>query len=90
MSSTTKREEELGIRLTLANAMIRLWIFAYDALLTHGVDMRRLPQFNDTTDIDKARTLPLQEGRALIVKWIGRVHSAIHAATRRKGFKVIE
>lgn len=90
MSEILSGEDEAKIRLTLANATVRLWIAAYDALLVHGVNIRKLPEFNDTSAIDKARTLPISEGRALIVRWLGRVHSALHAATRRKGFKVIE
>lgn len=87
---TQKTESEALIRLSLAQALVQMWIKAFDALLVHGVNVRKLPEFNNTADLDEANKLPISKGRALLVRWIGRVESGIDAAIRRKNFKVLE
>ncbi len=79
----------LGIRLTLAQAWIDFFRHAYDALLTHGVNYRTLPEYKDSTELDDAQDLPVQAGREKIITWIGRLKNAVSAAVRRKGFRQV-
>lgn len=82
-------EEEnkiLAIRLSLAQAMAKMWEAAYDALLYHGVNFRTLKSYQDTTALDEAATMKLDVGRSKIMGWIERVISDIHATVRRKNF----
>ena len=76
-----------NVRLTMAQAFVRMLETAFDALLHHGVNYRNLPEYKDETLLDEARTLPLSAGQASYHKWMERVESAIRAAIRRKGFK---
>lgn len=78
----------LGVRLTLAQAWVGFLNFAYDALLHHGVNYRSLKEYQNSTELDDAQKLPLTRARDKIVLWLGTLQSAVHAATRRKSFKV--
>lgn len=90
LQAVRKDVEELGVRLTLAQAWVGFLNFAYDALLHHGVNYRSLKEYKNSTELDDAQKLPLSKARDTITMWLGRLQSAIHAATRRKQFKVHE
>lgn len=77
-----------GIRLLLAQAWIDLYTFGYDALLHYGVNFRDLPEYKESIP-DEAMKLPVSEARNQIVMWMGRLKSAINAAVRRKGFRLV-
>lgn len=84
------KDRHLAVRLSLAQAALRLWEHAYDALLHHGVNFRTLPEYHDTTYLDAARKGSVTEGQSNILRWIERLTSGIHAAVRRKAFKVTD
>ncbi|TPJ33659.1 hypothetical protein [Mesorhizobium sp. B2-8-3] len=83
-----KEVHVLGVRLTLAQAWVGFLNFAYDALLHHGVNYRSLKEYTNSTELDDAQKLPVSAARDKIVGWLGGLQSAIHAAVRRKQFKV--
>ncbi|WP_266031204.1 hypothetical protein [Brucella intermedia] len=88
----TKAQKEmhiLGIRLTLAQAWVGFLNKGYEALLYHGVNYRTLKEYNGT-ELDDAQKLPISKARDKIILWLGRMESAVHAAVRRKNFKVHE
>lgn len=76
------------IRLTLAQAWINFYQYAYDALMHHGVNFKVLREYRDSTVLDDAQDMPLTEARNVITEYLGKVRNAIRAAVRRKGFKV--
>lgn len=76
------------IRLTLAQAWINLYQYAYDALLHYGVNFRSLKEFADTAVLDEALKMPITAARQHIVEYLGRLHNAIRAAINRKQWKV--
>ena len=88
LKAVRKDVEELGVRLTLAQAWVGFLNFAYDALLHHGVNYRSIKEYAQSTELDDAQKLPLSKARDKITLWLGRLQSAIHAAVRRKNFKV--
>jgi hypothetical protein len=90
IAEVRKEVEQLGVRLTLAQAWVGFLHFAYDALLHHGVNYRTLKEYANSTELDDAQKLPLTAARDKIILWLGRLQSAIHAATRRKQFKVFD
>ncbi|WP_111817257.1 hypothetical protein [Agrobacterium sp. CFBP2214] len=77
-----------GVRLTLAQMWIDLYTFGYDALLHYGVNFRDLPEYKESIP-DDAMHLPVSEARNTIAGWMGRLKSAINAAVRRKGFRLV-
>lgn len=82
-----KTVEEQGIRITLAQAWMGLLGRGYDALLHYGINYQSLKEFDDDGLLEDARDLPLSRARDKIVAYIGRVHTGINAAIRRKSFK---
>jgi hypothetical protein len=89
IEALTKENQVLGVRLTLAQAFVRLLQVAYDALLYHGVNFRDLREYKNDQDLEVAAKLPITDGRNRIVAWMGRVESAILAAQRRKGIRKV-
>lgn len=76
-------------RLLLAAAFVDLLRYAYRSLQSHDVDYLKLPAYKDTTLLDAAAKLPINEGADSYISWIGRVRNDIKAAIARKGFKAI-
>lgn len=83
-----KKNNEVEVRLTLAQAWVGFLTHAFDALLHHGVNYRDLKEYKDTELLDDAQDLPITHARDNIVGWLGTLHNGIRAAIRRKGFKV--
>lgn len=83
-----KQVNQQEIRLTLAQAWIGLYQYAYDALLHYGVNFRSLKEFANTSILDEALQMPLSEARQRIVEYLGTLRNAIRAAVNRKQFKV--
>lgn len=81
--------QTLSVRLSLALAFAQMMQKAYDALLYHGVNYRTLPEYQNATALDEAETLPLREGRRVLMGWMERMESAISAAIRRKNFRKV-
>jgi len=79
---------EQGVRLTLAQAWIKLYQYAYDALLHYGVNYRSLKEFGENTLVEEAMQMPITAGRNKIVEYLGKLQNAIRAAVNRKQFKV--
>lgn len=77
------------IRLRLAQAFIDMLLVAYDALLHHGINYQSLPAYKDTTLLDEATTLPLEQAHDSFLTWMGRVKNDIKAAIRRKQFRKV-
>lgn len=90
LAQAYKENEQLGVRLTLAQAWVQFLQSAYDALLHHGVNYQTLKEYTESTELDDAQKLPLTAARDRIIQWLGRLQSAIHAAVRRKQFKVYD
>lgn len=82
----------LHTRLNLAMAFQQLLHTAYDALLTHGVNYRSLPEYKDSTLLDEAlgNDTNIQTGQAKIMAYIERVRNGINAAVRRKGLRRLD
>lgn len=89
LNEVRKEVNSLGIRLTLAEAWVGFLHFAYDALLSHGVNYRTLREYQEDDTLDTARKLPLSQARQKIVAYLLRLKSGINAAARRKALKVI-
>lgn len=83
-----KAVNEQGVRLTLAQAWINLYQFAYDALLHYGVNYRSLKEFGDDEAVSEAMEMGVTGGRNKIIEYLGKLHNAIRAAVNRKQFKV--
>lgn len=83
-----KEVNEQGVRLTLAQAWIKLYQYAYDALLHYGVNYRSLKEFADAEVVEEAMQMPVTAGRNKIVEYLGKLQNAIRAAVNRKQFKV--
>lgn len=88
VASLSKMVTEQGIRLTLAQAWIDFYQYAYDALRAYGVDFKRLNEFHKVGLIEEARELPITQARAKIITYIGELRNGVRAAIRRKNFKV--
>lgn len=83
-----KQVDQQEVRLTLAQAWIGLYQYAYDALLHYGVNFRSLKEFANTSVLDEALQMPLSQARNKIVEYLGGLKNAIRAAVNRKQFKV--
>lgn len=77
------------IRLRLSQAFIDMLLEAYEALLVHGINYRNLPAYKDTTLLDEASSLPIDQAHDSFIVYMGRVKNDIAAAIRRKGFKKV-
>lgn len=89
LAALRKEVHAQGIRLTLAQGWINLYVRAYDALLHYGINFKTLREYKEKYP-HGAENLPLSQSRDKYVSWFGRIESAISAAIRRKGFKVHE
>lgn len=89
IASLRKEVNAQGIRLTLAQGWINLYVKAYDALLHYGINFKSLREYKEKYP-HGAENLPLTQSRDKFVSWFGRIESAIAAAIRRKAFKVHE
>jgi hypothetical protein len=76
----------LQIRLNLAQAFIGLWRRAYDALLVHGVNVRALPEFDETAKLDAAIEGGIEHGQEGVMRYLETVEGGLKAAIRRKQF----
>ena len=83
-----KEVNEQGVRLTLAQAWINLYQYAYDALLHYGVNFKSLKEFGDNSEVDEAMQMGVTAGRNKITAYLGKLHNAIRAAVNRKQFKL--
>lgn len=88
VNSLNKMVHEQGIRLTLAQAWVDFYQFAYDMFRAYGVDFKSLKEFEDTAVLDEAMELPMSQGQVKIIEYLGRLRSAVRAAIRRKQFRV--
>lgn len=80
----------LSVRLNLAQAFTSMWLRAYDALLSHSINVRDLNEYKDTTLLDRGlKEGSLEEGRGSILEYIKRVESGIVAAIRRKTMRKV-
>lgn len=77
------------IRLSLAQAWADLLDFAYDQLLYHGIDFKKLPEYQDSKVLEQSKDLGILSARGRIITWIGKVRNGVKAAARRKGIKLI-
>lgn len=85
-----KKNDTLVTRLTLASAFHTMWVKAFDALLYHGVNVRKLPEYNDHAVLDRALEVGIEHGGdSRVMEYIKRVESGIRAAIRRKGIKEV-
>lgn len=84
-----KSEKQGGVRLRLAQAFIDMLLYAYDALLHHGVNYKTLPAYKDTALLDAAQKLPLEQGHDSFIVWMERIRNDITAAIKRKGFRKV-
>jgi hypothetical protein len=100
MASRTRDQEHplvvenriLQTRLRLAQAFNGLMQAAFDALLTHGVNYRTLPEYKDDGLLDAAlgNGVTIERGEANIMSWIERATNGISAAIRRKRFRRLD
>lgn len=77
------------IRLALAEKWVAFLNMAYDAFKTHGVDYQKSELYKDTSHLDEALELPLQEGRNKIIHWLDRLASDVSAMVRRKSIRPV-
>lgn len=89
LKAVRERLSTVEVRLTLAQAWVQFLNYAYDALLTHGVNYRTLREYAESTEPDDVQDLPISRARDKIVTWLGRLESAVAAAVRRKGFRKV-
>lgn len=79
---------DLLARLMSAMALSQFLLKAYDAFQNYGVDFKSLPEWKDTTLLDKAARLRPVQGQALIVTHMGRLENGLSAAIKRAQFKL--
>lgn len=91
MTDTEVRDElrTARTRLLLAAAFVDLVRYAYQTLLSHGINYQALRAYQDTTILDDAKKLPLSKGADRYISWIGRVKNDITAAVARKGLRAL-
>lgn len=88
LADLRKEVNTQGVRLTLAQAWLNLYTKGYDALLYYGVNFKDLKEYKDEFP-EEAMQMPVTKARNTFIAWMGRLESAIHAAVRRKGFKLV-
>ena len=76
------------IRLTLAQAWVSFYEFAYDALLYHGINYRTLKEYKDSSKLDDAQKMPITQARQVVIEWLDKLRNGVSAAVRRKNFKL--
>ena len=75
----------LSVRVSLGQSFLTMWMTAYDALLSHNINVRDLKEYKDTSLLDAGMAQgSLEDGRGSILEYIKRVESGIVAAIRRK------
>lgn len=82
----------LTSRLNMARAMVGMYIKGYAALLLHGVDMRKLPEYQDDATLDRAYELGAAAGTAgeRVIEYCKRVCNAVDAAVKRKNLHPVK
>ena len=75
------------VRIQLAQTFVDLVLYAYDALLSHAINYRNLPEWKDSTLMDRAAKEELSMGQSTMIEWMRRVKHGIRAAIARKGIK---
>lgn len=88
LATLRNQVDEQGIRLTLAQAWIDLYQYAYDTLLHYGINFRKLDKYNEDAVLEEAAGRPISDARTYIVKYISDLTSDIGAAIRRKQFRL--
>lgn len=78
---------DLEARLTVAEALVKFLLRAFNAFRSYSVDFTSLPEWNNTEDLDKARRLTPQRGMELTIKWLAKLEHGLTAAIRRKQFR---
>jgi len=87
LKSLREEVHQQGIRLVLAEAWVRLYQKAYDALLHFGVNFKGLKEYTKNFP-HEAHKLPISQARNVIIAWMQRMEGGIEAAVRRKQLKV--
>lgn len=82
--------QDLVARLMSAQAMGHFLLYAYDMLRSYGVDFKKLPEWNDQTELEEAAKLKPHAGLPRNIGWIQRLENALRAAVRRKQFKLYD
>lgn len=79
----------LSVQVNISKALINLYRVAYDALLHHGVNWHKLKEYAQLAYAPKIEANTLEQSQSKIITMIEGCMSAIHAAVRRKGFRVL-
>lgn len=84
-----EENRKLAFHLTAAQAFVNLWKAGFDALVTHGINFKLLPEYLDDHLLDEAIKPGIEptHARSKVMTYVGRVESAIRAAVRRKQFR---
>lgn len=77
------------VRIQLAQTFVDLVLYAYDALLSHSINYRNLPEWKDRTLMDRAAKEELSLGQSSMIEWMRRVKHGIRAAIARKGMRQV-
>ena len=77
------------IRLSLAQAWVKMLSYAYDALLLHRVTYKVLKQYEDHALLDRAANEPLDIGQSSYITWTERMYHDIRAAVARKNIRKV-
>lgn len=83
-------KEDLISRVMMFQMYGQVMNAAYDALRSHGVDYRKLPEYSDITLLDEARKLKPTAAQEKVIAYLMRLENAIKAAIRRKSLKVVQ
>lgn len=80
---------DLVSRLLTHQMFSQFFLRAYDAFRNYGVDFKKLPEWLDQSDLDKARKLKPNRAQELIVGYLTRLNNGLTAAIRRKQFRLL-
>lgn len=80
----TQERQDLVSRLMGAQALSLFLLRAFDAFVAYGVNFKSLPEWQDQTDLDTARTLKATAAQGLIMTYMARLEHALAAAVRRR------
>lgn len=81
----------LAIKLSLAKAWIGLWIHAFDAMVTHRINIRSLPEYKDPDGLlDQAYRGDLEHGQERVLLYLERCRNGLTAAVRRSTFRKVD
>ncbi len=79
--------EDLVARLQAAQASIQAFLKGFDALLHHGVNMKSLKEWQDTTLLEEAAKLKPRNALPKMIEWTSRLEKSIAASIKRKAFR---